>query len=156
MFLTHDSSWQSSRMLVVAYRYEAQGQRDKVRRYSNDQGRRYVELSSGHVLKGHLSRLEVPPIHETHIRAQSGSYCNIQILRKQTKPPQSVEALGSFVVYTYFKTLCRREQQIAVVERKLYDRKEPWFPYLYAKTMSSSRGAKLILPYERPTGPGLT
>ena len=54
MFLTHDSSWQSSGMLVVAYRYEAQGQRDKVRRYSNDQGRRYVELSSGHVLKGHL------------------------------------------------------------------------------------------------------
>ena len=26
----------------------------------------------------------------------------------------------------------------------------------YAKTMSSSRGAKLILPYERPTGSGLT
>jgi len=26
----------------------------------------------------------------------------------------------------------------------------------YAKTMSSSRGAKLILPYEQPTGSGLT
>ena len=31
---------------------------------------------------------------------------------------------------------------MAVVERKLHDRKELWFPYL-RKTMSSSRGAKL-------------
>jgi len=30
------------------------------------------------------------------------------------------------------------------------------FHIWYAKTMSSSRGAELILPYERPTGPGLT
>ena len=48
-----------------------------VRRYSNDPGRRYTELLSGLVLKGHLSRLEVPPMQETHIRAQGGSYRNL-------------------------------------------------------------------------------
>ena len=56
-----------------------------MRRYSNDQGRRYAELFSGLVLKGHLNRLEVPPIQETHIRAQSGSYCNIKILSRKEK-----------------------------------------------------------------------
>ena len=33
---------------------------------------------------------------------------------------------------------------MAVVEQKLHARKELWFPYLVCKTMSSSRGAKLI------------
>ena len=32
--------------------------------------------------------------------------------------------------YTYFKKRCRREWRMAVVERKLHDRKELWFPYL--------------------------
>ena len=46
---------------------------------------------------------------------------------------------------------------MAVVERKLHDRKELWFLHIwYAKTMSSSRGAKFILPNEQPTSPGLT
>ena len=44
---------------------------------------------------------------------------------------------------------------MAVVERNLHARKELWFPYLVCKN-NESRGAKLILPYERPTGPGLT
>ena len=30
--------------------------------------------------------------------------------------------------YTYFKKRCRRERRMAVVERKLHDRKELWFP----------------------------
>ena len=33
---------------------------------------------------------------------------------------------------------------MAIVERKLLDRKELWFHIWYAKTMSSSRGAKLV------------
>ena len=33
-------------------------------------------------------------------------------------------------LYTYFKKHCRRERRMAVVERKLHDRKELWFPYL--------------------------
>ena len=75
-----------------------------MRRHINDQERRYTELFSGLVLKGLLNRLEVPPIQETHIRAQSRSYCNIQIQvrRLETtflKNPQPVKALGSFVVY---------------------------------------------------------
>ena len=45
---------------------------------------------------------------------------------------------------------------MAVVERKLHDRKELWFPYLVCKKKNSSRGAKLILQYERPTGSGLS
>ena len=28
--------------------------------------------------------------------------------------------------YTYFKKGCRKERQIAIVERRLYDRKELW------------------------------
>ena len=32
-------------------------------------------------------------------------------------------------VYTHFKKRCRRERRMAVVERKLHDRKELWFPY---------------------------
>ena len=48
-----------------------------MRRYSNDQGTQNTELFSGLVLKGHLNRLEVPLMQERHIRAQSGSYCNI-------------------------------------------------------------------------------
>ena len=36
-------------------------------------------------------------------------------------------------IYTYFKKRCRRERRMAVVERKLHDRKEPWFPYLVFK-----------------------
>ena len=32
--------------------------------------------------------------------------------------------------YTYFKKRCRRERRMAVVEQKLHDRKELWFPYL--------------------------
>ena len=32
--------------------------------------------------------------------------------------------------YTYFKKRCWREWRMAVVERKLHDRKELWFPYL--------------------------
>ena len=28
--------------------------------------------------------------------------------------------------YTYFKKGCRNERQIAIVERRLYDRKELW------------------------------
>ena len=35
--------------------------------------------------------------------------------------------------YTYFKKRCRRERRMAVVERKLHDRKELWFPYLVCK-----------------------
>ena len=31
--------------------------------------------------------------------------------------------------YTYFKKRCRRERRMAVVERKLHDRKELWFPH---------------------------
>ena len=45
--------------------------------------------------------------------------------------------------YTYFKKRCRRERRMVVAERKLHDRKEPWFHIWYAKTMSSLRGAKL-------------
>ena len=45
--------------------------------------------------------------------------------------------------YTYFKKRCRRERGMAIVEQKLHDRKELWFHIWYAKTMSSSRGAKL-------------
>jgi len=55
-------------------------------------------------------------------------------------------------IYTYFRGCCRGGRRVAVVERRLHDRKELWFPYF---TISSSRGAKLILLYERPTGPGL-
>ena len=36
-------------------------------------------------------------------------------------------------VYTYFKKRCRGERRMAVVERKLHDRKELWFPYLVCK-----------------------
>ena len=36
-------------------------------------------------------------------------------------------------VYTYFKKRCRRERRMAVVERKLHDRKELWLPYLICK-----------------------
>ena len=50
---------------------------------------------------------------------------------------------GERWIYTYFKKRCRREQRMAVVERKLHDRKELWFHIWFAKTMSSSRGAKL-------------
>ena len=32
-------------------------------------------------------------------------------------------------LYTYSKHRCRKEQRLAVVERKLHDRKELWFPY---------------------------
>ena len=28
--------------------------------------------------------------------------------------------------YTFFKERCRREGRMAIVERRLYDRKEPW------------------------------
>ena len=46
---------------------------------------------------------------------------------------------------------------MAVVERRLHDRKELWFFHIwYAKAMSSSHGTKLILPCERPTDSGLT
>lgn len=31
--------------------------------------------------------------------------------------------------YTYFKKPWRREQWMAVVEQRLHDRKELWFPY---------------------------
>ena len=37
------------------------------------------------------------------------------------------------IVYTCFKKRCRRERRMAVVERKLHDRKELWFPYLVCK-----------------------
>ena len=64
----------------------------------------------------------------------------------------------STVLYTPIsKKRCQRERRMAVVERKLHDRKELWFPYLACqKKINSSCGAKLILPYERPTGSGLT
>ena len=29
-------------------------------------------------------------------------------------------------MYTYFKKGCQREGRMAIVERRLYDRKEPW------------------------------
>ena len=38
-----------------------------------------------------------------------------------------------FLIYTYFKKRCQRERRMAVVERKLHDRKERWFPYLVYK-----------------------
>ena len=38
-----------------------------------------------------------------------------------------------FKTYTYFKKRCRRERRMAVVERKLHDRKELRFPYLVGK-----------------------
>ena len=50
------------------------------------------------------------------------------------------------------KKRCRKERRMAVVERRLHDRRDCGFHIWYAKTMSSSRGAKLILPYERSTG----
>ena len=36
-------------------------------------------------------------------------------------------------IYTYFKKRCRRERRMAVVERKLHDQMELWFPYLVCK-----------------------
>ena len=45
---------------------------------------------------------------------------------------------------------------MAVVERRLHDRKDCGVHIWYAKTISSSRGAKLILLYETPTGSDLT
>ena len=59
-------------------------------------------------------------------------------------------------VHAYFKKRCRRERRMAVVERRLHDPRDCGFHIWYAKTMSCSRGAKLILPYERPTGSGVT
>ena len=32
-------------------------------------------------------------------------------------------------LYIYSKHRCRKEQRLAVVERRLHDRKELWFPY---------------------------
>ena len=37
-------------------------------------------------------------------------------------------------LYTHFKKRFRRERRMAVVELKLHDRKELWFPYLVCKT----------------------
>ena len=37
------------------------------------------------------------------------------------------------LLYTYFNKRCRRERRISVVERRLHDRKELWFPYLVCK-----------------------
>ena len=48
-----------------------------------------------------------------------------------------------YAVYTYFKKRCRRERRMVVAERKLHNRKVPWFHIWYAKTMSSLRGANL-------------
>ena len=36
-------------------------------------------------------------------------------------------------IYTYFKNRRRTERRMAVVERKLHDRKELWFPYFVCK-----------------------
>ena len=45
----------------------------------------------------------------------------------------NVFILFIFNVYTYFKKRCRTERRMAVVEGKLHDRKELWFPYLVCK-----------------------
>ena len=58
---------------------------------------------------------------------------------KENKPPV---VNTQCVVYTYFKKRCQRERRMADVQRKLHDRKELWFHIWFAKTMSSSRGAK--------------
>ena len=48
------------------------------------------------------------------------------------------------IVYTYFQKGCRGERRMAVVKRKLHDRKELWFPFLVRKkNLGSLRGAKL-------------
>ena len=61
------------------------------------------------------------------------------------------------ITYTYFKNCCCRERLMTVVERRLHERKELCGFHIWcAKTMSSSRGVKLILQYERLTGTGLT
>ena len=38
-----------------------------------------------------------------------------------------------WTTYTCFKKRCRRKRRMAVVEWKLHDRKELWFPYLVCK-----------------------
>ena len=63
-----------------------------MRRYSNDQGRRYTELFSEFVLKGHLNRLEVPPMQEEYRRRIFVSEGERPLFFKN---PQPVEALGS-------------------------------------------------------------
>ena len=63
--------------------------------------------------------------------------------RNSENPEKSLAEQGgdqqqTLPTYTYFKKR-RGERRMAVVERKLHDRKELWFPYLQKKTMSSSQ-----------------
>ena len=53
-------------------------------------------------------------------------------LRMMTLQRFTLTCIQTFI-YTYFKKRCRRERRMAVVERKLHDRKELWVTYLVCK-----------------------
>ena len=42
-------------------------------------------------------------------------------------------AFSHIYIYIYFKKHCQRERRMAVVEQRLHDRKELWFPHLVCK-----------------------
>ena len=95
--------------------------------------------------------------HETHFKLDTGAAVSIVSDKEPwlkdyqlTKSQQILRGLGgttlsvvgtfrATLTYTYFKKRCRRERRMAVVERKLHDRRELWFPYLQKNTMSSSQ-----------------
>ena len=71
--------------------------------------------------------------------------------RNSENPEKSLAEQGgnqqqTLPTYTYFKKR-RGERRMAVVERKLHDRKELWFPYLQKKTMSSSQTRRQQKPH---------
>ena len=51
----------------------------------------------------------------------------------------------SLRAYTYFKKRCRRVRRMAIVERKLHDRKELWFPYQWVLCVALKPGFHIVV-----------